>query len=54
MRICVVGAGAIGGVIAAGLAAADAEVSVLARGATLRAIRADCAWSPVPARWSPS
>ena len=40
MRICVVGAGAIGGVLAAGLAATDAEVSVLARGATLRAIRA--------------
>src|ERR1700761_2496071 len=40
MRICVVGAGAIGGVIAARLAAAaDAEVSVLARGATLSAIR---------------
>src|SRR5215469_10482521 len=40
MRICVVGAGAIGGVIAARLAAAaDAEVSVLARGATLAAIR---------------
>jgi 2-dehydropantoate 2-reductase len=40
MRICVVGAGAIGGVIAAGLAGADADVSVLARGATLSAIRA--------------
>jgi len=40
MRICVVGAGAIGGVIAARLAAAgDAEVSVLARGATLAAVR---------------
>jgi 2-dehydropantoate 2-reductase len=43
MRICVVGAGAIGGVIAARLAAtADgggADVSVLARGATLSAIR---------------
>jgi 2-dehydropantoate 2-reductase len=40
MRICVVGAGAIGGVIAARLAAAagDVEVSVLARGATLAAI----------------
>jgi choline dehydrogenase-like flavoprotein len=38
MRICVVGAGAIGGVIAARLAAtanARTEVSVLARGATL-------------------
>jgi 2-dehydropantoate 2-reductase len=40
MRICVVGAGAIGGVIAARLAAVDdADVSVLARGATLSAIR---------------
>ncbi len=40
MRICVVGAGAIGGVIAARLAAAagDVEVLVLARGATLAAI----------------
>jgi len=42
MRICVVGAGAIGGVIAAQLAAAeDAEVSVLARGATLAALASD-------------
>jgi len=40
MRICVIGAGAIGGVIAAKIdAAGDAEVSVLARGATLAAIR---------------
>jgi len=40
MRICVVGAGAIGGVLAAGLAAGgDADVSVLARGATLAALR---------------
>src|SRR6266702_8019999 len=43
MRICVVGAGAIGGVIAARLATAegtaqDTDVSVLARGATLAAI----------------
>jgi len=38
MRICVVGAGAIGGVIAARLAATE-EVSVLARGATLAAIK---------------
>jgi 2-dehydropantoate 2-reductase len=37
MRICVVGAGAIGGVIAARFAASE-EVSVLARGATLAAI----------------
>jgi 2-dehydropantoate 2-reductase len=40
MRICVVGAGAIGGVIAARLAASE-EVSVLARGATLAAINKD-------------
>ena len=42
MRICVVGAGAIGGVIAARLATAagtDVDVSVLARGATLAAIK---------------
>jgi 2-dehydropantoate 2-reductase len=40
MRICVVGAGSIGGVIASGLARAQvAETSVLARGATLAAIR---------------
>jgi 2-dehydropantoate 2-reductase len=40
MRICVIGAGAIGGVIAARLAAVrDADVSVLARGATLAAVR---------------
>jgi 2-dehydropantoate 2-reductase len=40
MRICVVGAGAIGGVIAARLAGVDGtDVSVLARGATLSAVR---------------
>jgi 2-dehydropantoate 2-reductase len=40
MRICVVGAGAIGGVVAARLAATgEVDVSVLARGATLAAIR---------------
>jgi 2-dehydropantoate 2-reductase len=40
MRICVVGAGAIGGVVAARLAATgEVDVSVLARGATLTAIR---------------
>jgi 2-dehydropantoate 2-reductase len=38
MRICVVGAGSIGGVLASGLARV-AETSVLARGATLAAIR---------------
>ena len=42
MRICVVGAGSIGGVIASGLAGVDGvTASVLARGETLRAIRAD-------------
>jgi 2-dehydropantoate 2-reductase len=43
MRICVVGAGSIGGVIASALAGAGgaaADVCVLARGATLDAIRA--------------
>jgi len=39
MRICVVGAGSIGGVIAAGLAGSGVDTSVLARGATLAAIR---------------
>jgi 2-dehydropantoate 2-reductase len=41
MRICVVGAGSIGGFIASGLGRVNAETSVLARGATLRAIRRD-------------
>jgi 2-dehydropantoate 2-reductase len=40
MRICVVGAGAIGGFIASRLASAGIETSVLARGATLGALRA--------------
>jgi 2-dehydropantoate 2-reductase len=39
MRICVVGAGAIGGLIAAGLARVNPRTCVLARGATLAAIR---------------
>src|SRR4051812_6695467 len=39
MRICVYGAGAVGGHVAARLAAAGNEVSVLARGAHLAAIR---------------
>ena len=38
-RVCIAGAGAIGGWVAAGLAAAGVAVSVLARGATLAAIR---------------
>ena len=41
MRICVVGAGAIGGLLAAKLARAGEEVSVVARGAQLAAIRAE-------------
>jgi 2-dehydropantoate 2-reductase len=39
-RICIAGTGAIGGVLAARLAAAGHRVSVLARGATLQAIQA--------------
>jgi 2-dehydropantoate 2-reductase len=39
-RICVYGAGAIGAHLAARLAAAGAEVSVIARGAHLAAMRA--------------
>ena len=39
MRICVVGAGAIGGLLAARLAKADHDVSVVARGDHLAAIR---------------
>lgn len=39
MRVCVFGAGAIGGHLAARLAAGGAEVSVVARGAQLDAIR---------------
>ena len=41
MKICVVGAGAMGGSLAALLARAGEEVTVLARGATLAAIRAN-------------
>ncbi len=39
MRICVVGAGAIGGFLGARLAAAGCDVTALARGATLAALR---------------
>src|SRR5207302_6886599 len=39
MKICVYGAGAIGGLMAAWLARAGHEVSVVARGAQLEAIR---------------
>jgi 2-dehydropantoate 2-reductase len=41
MRICVVGAGAIGGFMAVKLAAAGADVSVVIRGANLAAVRAN-------------
>src|SRR5262245_39213796 len=41
MRVCVVGAGAIGGLLAVRLAAAGETVSVLARGETLTAIRSN-------------
>src|SRR4051812_12440202 len=41
MNICVVGAGAIGGWVAARLAIAGEPVSVLARGDTLRLVRAE-------------
>ncbi|MDR3408590.1 MAG: 2-dehydropantoate 2-reductase [Methylovirgula sp.] len=41
MRICVIGAGAIGGLLAAKLADAGEEVSVIARGPHLAAINAD-------------
>ncbi len=39
MKVCVFGAGAIGGFVGAGLARTDADVSVVARGAHLEAIR---------------
>jgi 2-dehydropantoate 2-reductase len=38
-RVCIVGAGAIGGWIGAGLAAAGCELSMVARGATLQALQ---------------
>ena len=41
MKVCVVGAGAIGGLLGGRLAAAGHEVSLVARGAHLAAIRAD-------------
>src|SRR5262245_22963240 len=41
MRICVVGAGAIGGLLAAKLAHAGEDVAVIARGPHLAAIRAN-------------
>ncbi|MDJ1007051.1 MAG: 2-dehydropantoate 2-reductase [Paracoccaceae bacterium] len=44
MKICVFGAGAIGGYMAHGLARAGCDVSVVARGAHLAAIREDGLW----------
>lgn len=41
MRVTVLGAGAVGGWLAAGLARAGVEVAILARGPTLAALRAD-------------
>src|SRR4051794_33245678 len=41
MKIAVVGLGAVGGLMAARLARAGFDVSALARGATLAAVRAD-------------
>ena len=40
MRVCIVGAGSIGGFVGARLAAAGEEVTLVARGATLRALQA--------------
>jgi 2-dehydropantoate 2-reductase len=41
MKICVFGAGAIGGFLGAKLAQSGAQVSLVARGANLAAIRAN-------------
>jgi 2-dehydropantoate 2-reductase len=41
MRVCIVGAGAIGNFVAARLSRCGAEVTLVARGATLKALRAD-------------
>jgi len=41
MKVCVVGAGAIGGLVASGLARAGHEVCLVARGAHLEALRAN-------------
>ena len=41
MRICIIGAGAIGGLLAARLAANGERVTVVARGEHLRAIAAN-------------
>jgi 2-dehydropantoate 2-reductase len=39
LRVCIFGAGAIGGLMGAGLCRTDAEVSLVARGAHLAAMR---------------
>src|SRR6476620_9416804 len=41
MKVCIVGAGAVGGTIGTRLAASGGTVSALARGETLKALRAD-------------
>ncbi len=41
MKVCIIGAGSIGGLVAARLAKSDAKVSVVARGEHLRAIAAN-------------
>jgi 2-dehydropantoate 2-reductase len=40
MKVCIVGAGAVGGLIGTRLAISGAEVGALARGETLAALRA--------------
>ena len=42
MRICVIGAGAIGGLMAAKFALADEDVTIIDQGAHLDAIRNAC------------
>ncbi len=42
MKVCVVGAGAIGGYMAIRIASVGHEVSVVARGPHLAAIKANC------------
>ena len=46
MKICVYGAGAVGGLMAAWLSRAGHDVSVVARGAPLEAMRRDGLTSP--------
>ena len=41
MKVCVVGAGAIGGYVAAKLALAGSAVNIVIRGANLAAVRAN-------------